>query len=108
MKTYDDYGVAGEDILLGFAANLKQTEAGPKRDALWCDFSQRMFTLLPSTRPYVFRDFSDAADHVSALNSPELSFDNVASKSTNSSERTAGSSCIGDSQRYKRGFTSHR
>ncbi|KAL8501172.1 hypothetical protein ACS0TY_020650 [Phlomoides rotata] len=55
-----------EDLLLGLPVKLKQTEAGPLRDAMWSDFSQRIFTLLPSTRPYVFRDFNDAADHGAA------------------------------------------
>lgn len=58
---------AGEQILLEFVEKLKSNkETGSKGEALWSDFSQRMFTLLPSTRPYVFRDFHDIADHVSA------------------------------------------
>ncbi|KAG6436404.1 hypothetical protein SASPL_101302 [Salvia splendens] len=56
-----------EDTLQEFAETLRtNTETGPKRDSLWSDFSQRMFTLLPSTRPYVFRDFTDIADHGAA------------------------------------------
>ncbi|KAG6433094.1 hypothetical protein SASPL_104701 [Salvia splendens] len=56
-----------EDTLHEFAEILRTNiETGPKRDALWADFSQRMFTLLPSTRPYVFRDFTDIADHGAA------------------------------------------
>ncbi|KAH6773045.1 poly ADP-ribose polymerase 3 [Perilla frutescens var. frutescens] len=56
-----------EDTLHEFEERLKNPEdIGPKRDAYWCDFSQRMFTLLPSTRPYGFRDFSDIADHGAA------------------------------------------
>ncbi|XP_057806212.1 protein ADP-ribosyltransferase PARP3 isoform X2 [Salvia miltiorrhiza] len=56
-----------EDTLLEFEQMLRTSkETGPRRDALWADFSQRMFTLLPSTRPYVFRDFTDIADHGAA------------------------------------------
>ncbi|GFQ03642.1 putative poly [ADP-ribose] polymerase 3 [Phtheirospermum japonicum] len=56
----------GEEILVEFVQKLKASkESGQKEEALWSDFSQRIFTLMPSTRPYVFRDFSDIADHVS-------------------------------------------
>ncbi|KAK6119869.1 hypothetical protein DH2020_046394 [Rehmannia glutinosa] len=54
-------------FLLEFTEKLKTTkETGEKEGALWSDFSQRIFTLMPSTRPYVFRDFSDIADHGAA------------------------------------------
>ncbi|KAK6119900.1 hypothetical protein DH2020_046347 [Rehmannia glutinosa] len=54
-------------FLLEFTEKLKATkETGEKEGALWSDFSQRIFTLMPSTRPYVFRDFSDIADHGAA------------------------------------------
>ncbi|CAA0810685.1 Poly [Striga hermonthica] len=53
-----------EEVLLEFVKKLMETNvAGLKEAALWSDFSQRVFTLMPSTRPYVFRDFSDIADH---------------------------------------------
>ncbi|KAK6163580.1 hypothetical protein DH2020_000444 [Rehmannia glutinosa] len=56
-----------EQVLLEFTEKLKTTkETGEKEGALWSDFSQRIFTLMPSTRPYVFRDFSDIADHGAA------------------------------------------
>ncbi|CAA2942905.1 poly [ADP-ribose] polymerase 3 [Olea europaea subsp. europaea] len=56
-----------EDVLLEFVERLKsQKETGEKADALWSDFSQRWFTLMPSTRPYIFHDFSDIADHAAA------------------------------------------
>lgn len=59
---------AGEGALLEFVEKLKrQKETGMKGEAMWSDFSQRMFTLLPSTRPFVFRDSNDLADHVSFL-----------------------------------------
>ncbi|KAL0436304.1 UNVERIFIED_CONTAM: protein ADP-ribosyltransferase PARP3 [Sesamum radiatum] len=57
----------GEEILLEFVNKLQSNkETGQKGESLWSDFSQRMFTLMPSTRPYVFRDFSDIADHGAA------------------------------------------
>lgn len=56
----------GEDMLLEFVDKLmKSDDMGMKRDALWSDFSQRVFTLLPSTRPYITRDFDEVADNVS-------------------------------------------
>ncbi|KAL3828559.1 hypothetical protein ACJIZ3_017361 [Penstemon smallii] len=56
-----------EGVLLEFAEKLKNHKGtGQKADALWSDFSQRWFTLMPSTRPYIFRDFSDVADHFAA------------------------------------------
>lgn len=59
---------AGEDVLIEFIENLKSIEkTGPKAEAWWSDFSQRWFTLLPSTRPFTFHDFGDLADHVSGL-----------------------------------------
>ncbi|KAL9171429.1 hypothetical protein ABFS82_04G208100 [Erythranthe guttata] len=56
-----------EEVLLEFLDKLKSNkETGQKAEALWSDFSQRIFTLLPSIRPYVFRDFHDIADHGAA------------------------------------------
>ncbi|KAK4440615.1 protein ADP-ribosyltransferase PARP3 [Sesamum alatum] len=56
-----------EEVLLEFVNRLQlNRDTGPKGDSLWSDFSQRMFTLMPSTRPYVFRDFSDIADNAAA------------------------------------------
>ncbi|XP_073274084.1 protein ADP-ribosyltransferase PARP3 [Primulina huaijiensis] len=54
-----------EGALLEFVEKLKrQKETGMKGEAMWSDFSQRMFTLMPSTRPFIFRDSNDLADHV--------------------------------------------
>ncbi|XP_073154434.1 protein ADP-ribosyltransferase PARP3-like isoform X2 [Henckelia pumila] len=54
-----------EDALLEFVKKLKrQKETGMKGEAMWSDFSQRMFTLMLSTRPFIFRDSNDLADHV--------------------------------------------
>ncbi|PIN25417.1 NAD(+) ADP-ribosyltransferase, partial [Handroanthus impetiginosus] len=56
-----------EDVLLEFVEKLKSSkETRPKVEACWSDLSQRIFTLLPSTRPYIFRDFNDIADHGAA------------------------------------------
>ncbi|GFQ06085.1 poly [ADP-ribose] polymerase 3 [Phtheirospermum japonicum] len=56
-----------EELLVEFVQKLKASkESGQKEEAMWSDFSQRIFTLMPSTRPYVFRDFSDIADHGAA------------------------------------------
>ncbi|KAK4492261.1 hypothetical protein RD792_003064 [Penstemon davidsonii] len=56
-----------EDVLLEFVEKLMSSkETGEKAQAVWSDFSQRWFTLMPSIRPYIFRDFSDFADHAAA------------------------------------------
>ncbi|KAL2536213.1 Poly [ADP-ribose] polymerase 3 [Forsythia ovata] len=56
-----------EDVLLESVERLKsEKETGDKADAMWSDFSQRWFTLMPSTRPYIFHDFNDIADHAAA------------------------------------------
>ncbi|CAI9105611.1 OLC1v1004573C1 [Oldenlandia corymbosa var. corymbosa] len=55
-----------EETLLEFVQKLKSSPSGPKADALWSDFSSRWFTLLPSTRPFRFRDLSDLAEHGAA------------------------------------------
>ncbi|EPS73841.1 hypothetical protein M569_00904, partial [Genlisea aurea] len=53
-----------EEILLESVEKLLlNNETGMKGEAMWSDFSQRIFTLLPSTRPYVLRDFNDVAEH---------------------------------------------
>lgn len=64
---------AGEDFLLEFVEKFMSTNVtGVKRDALWADFSKRIFTLMPSTRPFAFRDFEDVANHVSAFTASKL------------------------------------
>ncbi|XP_073133427.1 protein ADP-ribosyltransferase PARP3-like [Henckelia pumila] len=53
-----------ETELLQFVEKLKcHKEKGMEREALWADFSQRMFTLMPSTKPYNFQEPNDIADH---------------------------------------------
>ncbi|XP_060169821.1 protein ADP-ribosyltransferase PARP3-like isoform X1 [Lycium barbarum] len=53
-----------EENLLHFVDKLKaSTETGNQADAIWADFSQRWFTLMPTIRPFTFRDYGELADH---------------------------------------------
>ncbi|KAL4591713.1 hypothetical protein LXL04_004684 [Taraxacum kok-saghyz] len=54
-----------EETLLEFVEKLFKTIEGEedKPSAVWSDFSQRWFTLLHSTRPFIFSDHQDLADH---------------------------------------------
>nr|XP_043613995.1 protein ADP-ribosyltransferase PARP3 [Erigeron canadensis] len=53
-----------EEVLLEFVEKLKSTKEKEQRArAIWSDFSQRWFTLLHSSRPFIFRDYQDLADH---------------------------------------------
>lgn len=55
-------------MLLEFIEKVKSLkETGQKAEAVWSDFSQRWFTLMPSTRPFIFRDYQELSDHVSKL-----------------------------------------
>lgn len=59
---------SGEEVLLNFietVKSIKEMEINAK--ATWSDFSQRWFTLLHSTRPFIFRDHQEIADHVREL-----------------------------------------
>lgn len=54
---------SGEEVLLKFIETLKsKAESGRKAEALWSDFSQKWFTLMPSTRPFIFRDYQELAE----------------------------------------------
>ncbi|KAM7522518.1 hypothetical protein LguiA_012420 [Lonicera macranthoides] len=56
-----------EELLQVFIEKLKSMkETGQTGAAVWYDFSQRWFTMMHSTRPFIFRDFQDLADHVAA------------------------------------------
>ncbi|KAG6763064.1 hypothetical protein POTOM_033596 [Populus tomentosa] len=58
---------SGEEVLLQFVEAVKSMkETGQKAEAVWSDYSQRWSTLLHSTRPFVFRDYQDLADHGAA------------------------------------------
>lgn len=57
--------MAGEETLLEFVEKIRgMKEEGEKAMAVWSDFSQRWFTLLHSTRPFIFKSHEDMADHV--------------------------------------------
>ncbi|XP_068309700.1 protein ADP-ribosyltransferase PARP3, partial [Pyrus communis] len=56
-----------EEVLQKFVETLKSMkDAGPKAEAVWSDFSQRWFTLMHSTRPFIFRDYQELADNAAA------------------------------------------
>ncbi|KAJ8769672.1 hypothetical protein K2173_005275 [Erythroxylum novogranatense] len=56
-----------EEVLQQFLEVVKESkETGQKAVAVWSDFSQRWFTLMPSTRPFIFKDYQDLADHGAA------------------------------------------
>ncbi|XP_030505783.2 protein ADP-ribosyltransferase PARP3 [Cannabis sativa] len=56
-----------EEVLLEFIETVKtMRESGRKAEAVWSDFSQRWFTLMHSTRPFIFRDFHELADHAAS------------------------------------------
>ncbi|KAK9280654.1 hypothetical protein L1049_014351 [Liquidambar formosana] len=56
-----------EEVLINFIESVKSMkETGQKAEAVWSDFSQRWFTLMPSTRPFIFRDYQELADHAAA------------------------------------------
>ncbi|KAK9170425.1 hypothetical protein Syun_002565 [Stephania yunnanensis] len=56
-----------EEVLLHFIEMLKKTEeSSPKARAIWVDFSNRWFTLMHSTRPFIFKDYNEIADHAAA------------------------------------------
>ncbi|XWS71478.1 hypothetical protein CRYUN_Cryun03dG0141300 [Craigia yunnanensis] len=56
-----------EEVLQEFVEKVKSMkESGPKAKAVWSDFSQRWFTLMHSTRPFIFRDYQELVDHGAA------------------------------------------
>ncbi|KAF8029409.1 hypothetical protein BT93_E1959 [Corymbia citriodora subsp. variegata] len=56
-----------EEMLLEFVEKVKSIkETGQKAEAVWSDYSQRWFTLMHSTRPFIFRDHQEIADHAAA------------------------------------------
>ncbi|WOG94510.1 hypothetical protein DCAR_0313806 [Daucus carota subsp. sativus] len=56
-----------EETLLELVEKIKgMKEEGQKAMAVWSDFSQRWFTLLHSTRPFIFKSFNDMADHAAS------------------------------------------
>ncbi|RAL38229.1 hypothetical protein DM860_018069 [Cuscuta australis] len=56
-----------EDTLLHYVERLKAAKGSEhERDAVWAEFSNKWFTLMPSTRPFRLRDLEDIADHVAS------------------------------------------
>ncbi|XP_026428891.1 putative poly [ADP-ribose] polymerase 3 [Papaver somniferum] len=56
-----------EEVLNEFIDIFKMTkETGQNNEAIWSDFSQRWFTLMHSTRPFIFRDYHEIADYAAA------------------------------------------
>ncbi|XP_031400623.1 protein ADP-ribosyltransferase PARP3 isoform X2 [Punica granatum] len=56
-----------EELLEEFIEKVKSAkETGQKAEAIWSDYSQRWFTLMHSTRPFIFRDYQEIADHAAA------------------------------------------
>ncbi|XVF19728.1 hypothetical protein REPUB_Repub11eG0136000 [Reevesia pubescens] len=56
-----------EEVLQEFVEKVKSMkESGLEAEAVWSDFSQRWFTLMHSTRPFIFRDNQELADHGAA------------------------------------------
>ncbi|KAK1588661.1 hypothetical protein Q3G72_025612 [Acer saccharum] len=56
-----------EEVLQQFIVAVKSVkETGQKAEAVWTDYSNRWFTLLHSTRPFIFRDYQELADHTAA------------------------------------------
>ncbi|XP_060197046.1 protein ADP-ribosyltransferase PARP3-like isoform X3 [Lycium barbarum] len=56
-----------EEIILHFVEKVKtMKETGQAAEGVWYEFSQRWFTLLPSTRPFTFRDYADLAEHAAS------------------------------------------
>ncbi|XP_062171215.1 protein ADP-ribosyltransferase PARP3 [Alnus glutinosa] len=57
-----------EEIVLEFIERVRSMkETGQKAEAVWSDYSQRWFTLMHSTRPFIFREFQEIADHAAAV-----------------------------------------
>lgn len=57
---------AGDEVLLEFIEKVKSMqETGFKAEAVWTDYSNRWFTLMHSTRPLIFKDYQEIAEHVS-------------------------------------------
>ncbi|XP_068661736.1 protein ADP-ribosyltransferase PARP3 [Aristolochia californica] len=56
-----------EEALVDFHEKIKSvTDGGPKVEAMWAEFSNKWFTVMHSTRPFIFRDFHELADNAAA------------------------------------------
>ncbi|XP_038900668.1 protein ADP-ribosyltransferase PARP3 isoform X2 [Benincasa hispida] len=57
-----------EEVLLEFIEKVKSMkETGFKSEAVWTDYSNRWFTLMHSTRPLIFKDYQEIAEHAAAV-----------------------------------------
>ncbi|XP_078435135.1 poly ADP-ribose polymerase 3 [Wolffia australiana] len=56
-----------EEILLNFIeASKKMPKAEEEAKMVWLDFSNKWFTLMPSTRPFTIRNYQELADYAAA------------------------------------------
>ncbi|GLU19202.1 hypothetical protein SLE2022_354640 [Rubroshorea leprosula] len=56
-----------EEVLLEFVEKVKSMkDTDQKAETIWTDFSNRWFTLMHSTRPFIFGDLRELADHGAA------------------------------------------
>ncbi|KAK1398596.1 hypothetical protein POM88_008459 [Heracleum sosnowskyi] len=56
-----------EETIQEFVEKIRAMKVeGQRAMAVWSDFSQRWFTLLHSTSPFIFKDFKDMANHAAA------------------------------------------
>ncbi|KAF3787313.1 putative poly ADP-ribose polymerase 3 [Nymphaea thermarum] len=59
-----------EEALREFLEKLNAAESSQRKQALWSEFSNKWFTLMHSSRPFIIRDLHELADHgASALES---------------------------------------
>lgn len=61
---------AGEQLLVNFREELKTPPSGPAADVFWIDFSNKWFTVMPSTMPFTVRGYKELADYVQICYSP--------------------------------------
>lgn len=57
-----------EEVLLEFVEKVKSWNEGDEKkvETIWADFSSRWFTLMHSTRPFIFKNHGELADHAAA------------------------------------------
>ncbi|CAI0398265.1 unnamed protein product [Linum tenue] len=90
----------GEKALLELVEAVQSAKgSGRKEEGVWSDHSQRWFTLMPSTRPFIFKDHKQLADIVSILNFRLLAWQS----SSDSGRAIVCSDAAAEAARY--GFT---
>ncbi|KAF3320751.1 poly [Carex littledalei] len=55
-----------EQLLVNFREELKTPPTGPAADVFWIDFSNKWFSMMPSTMPFTIRGYKELADYVAA------------------------------------------